>query len=87
MSVHIHDAAKAIGVSAATLKRWFRSAKVQDVARDRNGYRVFDPDDIARIRAYVNQRFEPPPLAMSSPHDRAERAGSPSYAVSHTARG
>ena len=62
MSLYIGDAAKAIGVSSATLKRWFRSAKVRDVSRDRNGYRIFEPNDIKRLRAYVNQRFEPPPL-------------------------
>ena len=62
MSLYISEAAKAIGVSAATLKRWFRSAKVGDVARDRNGYRVFEPEDVKRLRAYANQRFDPPPL-------------------------
>ena len=62
MGLYIGDAAKAIGVSPATLKRWFRSAKVGDVARDRNGYRVFEPNDIQRLRAYVNLRFDPPPL-------------------------
>jgi DNA-binding transcriptional MerR regulator len=60
MSLHISDAAERIGVSPATLKRWFRAEKVGEVARDRNGYRVFEPDDIERIRAYANQRFEPP---------------------------
>jgi len=62
MAVFISEAAEAVGVSPATLKRWFRSAKIRDVARDRNGYRVFEPEDIARLRAYANQRFEPPPL-------------------------
>ena len=66
MAIFIHDAARAIGVSPATLKRWFRSAKVPDVARDRNGYRVFEAADIERLRAYANQRFEP-----------AEQFGSP----------
>ncbi len=59
MALFINDAARAVGVSPATLKRWFRSARVRDVARDRNGYRVFEPEDIARLRAYANQRFEP----------------------------
>ncbi|HPD13560.1 MAG TPA: MerR family transcriptional regulator [Planctomycetota bacterium] len=59
MAAFIADAAKAIGVSPATLKRWFRSAKVRDVARDRNGYRVFELSDIERLRAYANQRIEP----------------------------
>lgn len=65
MSLFIGEAAKSIGVSPATLKRWFRNAKVQDVARDRNGYRVFEPADIARLRAYANQRTAPPPLARA----------------------
>ena len=46
MSLYITDAAREIGVSPATLKRWFRSARVRDVARDRNGYRIFEPSDI-----------------------------------------
>jgi DNA-binding transcriptional MerR regulator len=61
MPLFITDAARAIGVSPATLKRWLRSARVQDVPRDRNGYRVFESEDIARLRAYANQRFEPSP--------------------------
>ena len=61
MALFIGEAAREIGVSPATLKRWFRQAKVRDVARDRNGYRVFEPEDIERLRAYANQRFEPPP--------------------------
>jgi predicted site-specific integrase-resolvase len=60
MGTFITGAARAIGVSPATLKRWFRSAKVPDVARDRNGYRIFEAQDIERLRAYANQRFEPP---------------------------
>lgn len=76
MSLYIGEAAKAIGVSSATLKRWFRSAKVQDVARDRNGYRIFEPQDIQRLRAYANQRFDPPPPTKttrrsSDPHNAA----------------
>jgi DNA-binding transcriptional MerR regulator len=68
MSLYIGDAAKALGVSTATLKRWFRNERVRDVARDRNGYRVFEPEDIERLRAFVNQRFEPssPPPGLGS---------------------
>ncbi|MFW6161400.1 MAG: MerR family transcriptional regulator [Planctomycetota bacterium] len=72
MSLFISEAAREIGVSPATLKRWFRSEKVRDVARDRNGYRVFEREDIRRIQAYANQRFEPPPLGRT---DRRPRAG------------
>ena len=71
MATYIADAARAIGVSPATLKRWFRSARVRDVARDRNGYRVFEPEDIHRLRAYANQRFEPPMILRSSAGERA----------------
>jgi predicted site-specific integrase-resolvase len=74
MAIFISDAAKAIGVSPATLKRWFRSAKVGDVARDRNGYRVFESDDIERLRAYANQRFEPPPLLRRKRRHHKEAA-------------
>jgi len=66
MTIYISQAAEAIGVSPATLKRWFRGAKVRDVARDRNGYRVFEPEDIERLRAYANQRFAPPPFDRPS---------------------
>jgi len=79
MSLHIHEAAKSIGVSTATLKRWFRSARVRDVARDRNGYRVFEPEDVERLRAFANQRTEPPPFppaAPSRPNARG-RGGAP----------
>lgn len=72
MSLHISEAAREIGVSPGTLKRWFRSAKVRDVARDRNGYRLFEPEDIRRIRAYANQRFEPPPLGHAGPAPRPQ---------------
>jgi len=71
MTLYIADAAKAIGVSIATLKRWFRRARVADVPRDRNGYRVFEDADIERLRAFVNQRFEPSAAHPSSPRSVA----------------
>ncbi|MBM4034508.1 MAG: MerR family transcriptional regulator [Planctomycetes bacterium] len=81
MALFIAEAARAVGVSPATLKRWFRAARVTDVARDRNGYRVFEPEDIQRLRAYANQRIEPfQPRAMS--HDLR----APSFAAPATAR-
>ena len=74
MSLLISDAARAVGVSAATLKRWFRGAKVRDVARDRNGYRVFEPADITRLKAYANQRTDPPPFPQAHAQKRHEAA-------------
>jgi predicted site-specific integrase-resolvase len=81
MAAHITEAAKAIGVSPATLKRWFRTARVRDVARDRNGYRIFDDADIERLRRYANQRIEPAdyargsrrPVALAGWHDASHR--------------
>jgi DNA-binding transcriptional MerR regulator len=43
-------AAKTLGVSKATLLRWFKQGKVDDVGRDRNGWRVFTSADVLRIR-------------------------------------
>lgn len=43
-------AAAKLKVSKATLLRWFRQRKTADVARDRNGWRVFTSADLARIR-------------------------------------
>jgi predicted site-specific integrase-resolvase len=43
-------AARRIGVSKATLLRWFKQGKIEDVGRDRNGWRVFSAADIGRIK-------------------------------------
>lgn len=43
-------AAQQLGVSKSTLLRWFKQGKIADVARDRNGWRVFTAADISRIR-------------------------------------
>lgn len=53
------EAARLIGVAPVTLKRWLLEAKVADVARNRNGWRVFTSEDIERITAYAN-RLVPP---------------------------
>ncbi len=53
------DAAKKIGVSYATLGRWITDGKIQDVARDRNGYRVFTDDDLHRIKNYAESLNHP----------------------------
>jgi DNA (cytosine-5)-methyltransferase 1 len=52
-------AAEAVGVAPITLKRWLLSGKVTEVARDRNGWRVFSPQDIARIRRYARTLHHP----------------------------
>lgn len=57
--LYIKEAAKEIGVHPVTLKRWFTSGKVVDVAKDRNGWRIFSEEDIQRIKAYKDQ-IQPP---------------------------
>ncbi|MFW7341839.1 DNA (cytosine-5-)-methyltransferase [Pollutimonas sp. H1-120] len=52
----LNEAAKAIGISAITLKRWLLSGKVEDVARNRNNWRVFSDADIERIRRFAQQQ-------------------------------
>lgn len=48
----LNEAAKEIGVSPITLKRWLLNKKVQDVSRDKNGWRIFTQNDISRIKKY-----------------------------------
>ena len=59
MQIYIKEAAKRIGVSIITLKRWFANGKVREVARNRNGWRIFTEEDIERIKAYAEQRHYP----------------------------
>jgi len=55
----IAEAARQIGVSAITLKRWLLDRKVDEVARDRNHWRVFTDADIQRIKAFADKRVPP----------------------------
>lgn len=53
------EAAAAADISKNTLLRWLKQGKVPEVARDRNGWRIFTEEDVERIRAYA-QRTTPP---------------------------
>ena len=55
----LSEAANEIGISSITLKRWLLSGKVEEVTRDRNGWRRFTDEDIEKIKVYANQRIEP----------------------------
>jgi DNA modification methylase len=57
---YLTEAAKQVGVSPITLKRWLLDGKVYDVRRDRKGWRVFTDIDISRIKQYA-ERLTPPP--------------------------
>jgi len=58
----LSQAARMIGVASITLKRAFLSGRVDDVLRDRNGWRIFTDEDIARLRTYFNATQ--PPVRM-----------------------
>lgn len=49
----LNQAAKAVGVSAITLKRWLLGGKIPDVSRNRNNWRVFSDADVRRIGHYA----------------------------------
>jgi DNA (cytosine-5)-methyltransferase 1 len=55
----LRDAARLIGVAPITLRRWLLSGKVAEVARDRNGWRVFNRKEIDRMRRFAKQ-IRPP---------------------------
>ena len=53
--MYASEAAIKIGISKATLLRWFAQGKVEEVARDVRGWRVFTKKDIERISKYANK--------------------------------
>lgn len=61
--IHLTEAAGLIGVAPITLKRWMLNSKVNDVKRDRKGWRVFTEKDIARIKEYSEKLIPPPEQA------------------------
>jgi DNA-binding transcriptional MerR regulator len=56
---NLRDAAKKIGVAPITLRRWLLSKKVEEVARDRNGWRVFTQSDVQRIKKFASVLVRP----------------------------
>lgn len=51
VDLHIAETAAAAGISKPTLLRWIKVGKVADAGkRDRNGWRIFSPDEVARIQ-------------------------------------
>jgi DNA (cytosine-5)-methyltransferase 1 len=58
----LNQAAKMIGVAGITLKRALLSGRVDEVQRDRNGWRIVTDEDIVRLRSYFNATK--PPVRM-----------------------
>lgn len=56
---NLGEAAKQIGVAPITLRRWLLHRKVKEVARDRNGWRVFTRSDVRRIRNFAATLIRP----------------------------
>ena len=55
----LSQVAQIIGVAPITLKRWLLSGRVDEVQRDRNNWRVFTDEDVARIQAYAATLYPP----------------------------
>jgi len=55
----MREAAKQIGVAPITLRRWLLVRKVKEVARDRNGWRVFTQSDVRRIKKFAATLVRP----------------------------
>lgn len=52
VDLYVAEAAIAAGISKATLLRWIKDGKVEDAQRrDRNGWRIFAPAEVAAIKA------------------------------------
>ena len=55
----LYEVAKAAGVAPITLRRWLLAGKIPEVSRDRNGWRVFSPEEEAAVLKYA-LRLSPP---------------------------
>jgi DNA-binding transcriptional MerR regulator len=53
------DAAAQVGVTKNTLFNWERQNKIDKPRRDRNKYRTYTADDIAKIKKFKDQILEP----------------------------
>jgi predicted site-specific integrase-resolvase len=57
-NLHAAEAAAAAGISKPTLLRWIKLGKIADAARrDRNGWRIFDQDEVDRIKAVAASTY------------------------------
>jgi len=56
---NLREAAKQIGIAPITLRRWLLAQKVKEVARDRNGWRVFTQSDVRRIKKFAAALVRP----------------------------
>lgn len=79
--MNLNEAAKQIGISSITLKRWLLSGKVADVERNRNNWRVFTQDDIERIKKYSQKLIHTEKWSYSGSSGLVTTASKNSYKV------
>ena len=53
------DVLKKAKISRNTLFLWLKKGKIPEVARDRNGHRLFTQKDIQKILVYKNKKIFP----------------------------
>lgn len=53
------DVAAKAGVHPETIKRWIRQKKIPAPHRDRNGWYIFDEQDIEKVIAYATRIHVP----------------------------
>lgn len=53
------EAAKRLNTSRNSLLRWFREGRIQEVRRDRRGWRTFSESDLERIRRELGESSAP----------------------------
>ena len=58
-SMRLPAAAKRLRVHPGTLRRWLLHGKITGIAKDRNGWWIFEPKDIRRILKWKNRRYIP----------------------------
>jgi len=76
----LSQVANIIEVAPITLKRWLLSGRIDEVHRDRNGWRVFTDEDVARIQAYASTLYPPsidgrPSLFAGAPRPASRQEG------------
>ena len=54
----ITEVAESLGVSSKTLARWEKTGKIKKAKRDWRGWRVYDEEDIDRIKEFHEALFD-----------------------------
>lgn len=56
---YLNEVAKAARVAPITLRRWLLAGKIPEVSRDRNGWRLFTPEDQSAVLRYAFKTSPP----------------------------